>query len=141
MNHPIPSSLWDAHAGTVFAVFDGRQETAITIGTSCSRVDRLLMIRGVHRAAFVTAWAPRSRPCSRVANRRPHQRLRGIIGRRGRRRLPGEGRSPQAERASEPSLLILGTPLRDAAILGRSFGQNAVVFVERGRPARLVPSR
>ncbi len=141
MHSSIDPSLWNAYAETAFVVFDRGQEIAIRIGASCVRVDRLLRTRGVHRAAFITAWNPRSRPWGRAANRRANRCLQAVIDRRGRRFLPGEGRPIKGDWSSEQSLLVLGMPLRTARILGRRFGQNAVVFVERGRPARLVLSR
>lgn len=141
MNTSLSPSLWKAYAETVFVVFERRQEIAIRVGTLCPHVDRLLATRGVHCAAFVTAWNPRSRPWSRVANRQANQRLRAAIDRRRHRYLPGEGRPIAGDWGSEASLLVFGLTLRAATSLGRRFGQNAIVYVERGRPTRLVRSR
>jgi len=53
-------------------------------------------------------------------------------------RIPGVGRDPRGEWPAEPSVLVLGISRREAEILGRSYEQNAVVFVERGGAPELV---
>jgi hypothetical protein len=45
---------------------------------------------------------------------------------------PGVGRDPPGN-WSEQSLLIVGIPRAEAEALGRSLGQNAIVYVEKGK--------
>jgi hypothetical protein len=50
----------------------------------------------------------------------------------------GEGRDPQGRWTPERSALVVGIPRQDAEAVGRAFGQNAIVFVERGRAPELI---
>ena len=49
----------------------------------------------------------------------------------------GEGRDPRGEWPAEASVLVLGISRREAEILGRSYEQNAIVFIERGQAPEL----
>src|SRR6266545_2088435 len=56
----------------------------------------------------------------------------------GYRCFEGEGRDPQGRWRPERSALVVGIPRADAEGVGRAFGQNAIVFVEKGRAPQLV---
>src|SRR6267378_4126136 len=56
----------------------------------------------------------------------------------GYRCFEGEGRDPQGRWKPERSALVVGISRADAEGVGRAFGQNAIVFVERGRAPELV---
>jgi len=56
----------------------------------------------------------------------------------GYRCFEGEGRDPQGRWKPERSALVVGIPRAGAESVGRAFGQNAIVFVERGRAPELV---
>jgi hypothetical protein len=58
--------------------------------------------------------------------------------RRGYLALRGEGVGDAGDSPAEPSLLILGIAEGDTVLLGREFGQLAVVCGELGTAARLV---
>ena len=47
-------------------------------------------------------------------------------------------RDPQGRWKPERSALVVGIPRADAEGVGRAFGQNAIVFVERGRAPELL---
>jgi hypothetical protein len=50
----------------------------------------------------------------------------------------GEGRDPDRKWTPERSVLVAGIPRADAEAAGRAFGQNAIVFVERGKAPELL---
>lgn len=101
----------------------------VRIGARSAALDRLL---GRRRAAFVTAWNPRSRRRPRGWNERMQARLRQAA--RGRIVAEGWGR---ARGWAEHHLLVAGDP-RWLAALARRFRQAAIVLVAPGRRARLV---
>lgn len=85
--------------------------------------------------AFVTAWNPASRPLSAAENERRQQGLLAEL--RGRfQTLPGRGAGEGWE--PEESVLVLGIPKDEAILLGRRFGQLAIVVGRRGEPAQVV---
>jgi hypothetical protein len=50
----------------------------------------------------------------------------------------GEGRDPEGGWLAEPSVLALGISRHEAMVLGRSYEQNAIVFVQKASPPELV---
>ena len=64
-------------------------------------------------------------------------RLRLDIARHGYQWLPGEGRARSGDWPPEQSFLILGIPVSEARILGRRYGQLAIVVGRLGKKARL----
>lgn len=95
-------------------------------------MDALLEACRVRGGVLVTAWNPGGRRLPEAVNRLRAARLAGRL--RGLRTLAGvngEGRW------REESLLVLGAAPRRVEVLGRLLGQDAVVLLRRGAPARL----
>jgi hypothetical protein len=86
----------------------------------------------------VTACNPFSRARTAAANGRAARRLRALLARRGLRLLPGAGRGDAGDWPEEPSVLVFGLPRREAAWLGRTLRQNAILYVGRKR-VMLIP--
>lgn len=107
---------------------------AFRIGRPSAALDRLLEAAGAGTAAFVTAANPRSEPRPAAENLAALRRMKNSLKHPF---LRGEGRS--ADRSwREPSLLVLGIARAGAEALGREYGQNAIVFVVKGRAPELV---
>lgn len=81
--------------------------------------------------ALVTAWNPRSQACDATTNRRAQRSLRLWLDRAGLRWLPGVGRSAQAPRWREASLLVAAPKLELIDTLALRHAQNAVVLAHR----------
>ncbi|MGQ0545826.1 MAG: DUF3293 domain-containing protein [Betaproteobacteria bacterium] len=112
-------------------------ELVLRVGEPSERLDALLEEHGAASAAFVTAANPRSEQKSAAANAEAMGALEGMLEAAGYPRYPGEGRD--AERTwREPSVLVVGIYRDNAISLGRLFGQNAIVFVEKGQAPELV---
>jgi hypothetical protein len=112
-------------------------ELVLKVGEPSERLDRLLEVHGAASAAFVTAANPRSEKRSAAENAEAMGALDGILAAAGYPRYPGEGRN--AERSwREPSVLAIGIFRANAQALGRLFGQNAVVFIEKGKAPELL---
>ncbi len=95
-------------------------------------MDALLRAQGRHAGVLVTAWNPRGRRLPEALNRRRAARLFERLG--ALRRLPGVNGTG---RWREESLLVLTTAPGRVEVLGRLFGQDAVVLLRRGTRARL----
>ena len=126
-----------AYQSAEYVVF-GDPDLVIRIGETNPVLDALLESSRCESAAFITAWNPGSQPRSFSDNDRANELLQGEASKLGRLHIAGEGRDPEGRWPTEASLLFFGM-LRDEAIgLGRRFGQNAIVFCEKGRPPELV---
>lgn len=110
----------------------------LQIGKANGALDALLAARGASSAAFVTAANPRSERLSEADNAARLAALEEAVRKLGHSYLRGEGRDATGQWGAEASFLVLGISKQDARSLGRAFGQNALVFVERGHAPQLV---
>lgn len=105
---------------------------AIGVGERSAAMDALLARHGARRAAFVTAWNPRSRRMPRGWNERMQRALRQAASGRVLAEGVGRGRC-----WAERHLLVAGDP-RWLRALARRFRQHAILAIAAGAPARLV---
>jgi len=112
-------------------------ELVLRVGEPSERLDRLLEVHGATSAVFVTAANPRSQKKTAAENAEAMSALDGMLAAAGYPRYPGEGRNDERT-WREASVLAIGIYREHAQALGRLFGQNAVVFIEKGRPPELV---
>ena len=134
---PLTPELIAAYEKADYVVF-GDPEVVLHVGEKNPRLDYLVGWLGRKTAAFVTAVNPRGSVLPERDNRRAMEALRGSQFEPGTTVMPGEARDPDGAWPVEPSLLIVGISRADAEALGRRFGQNAIVFVEKGQAAELV---
>jgi hypothetical protein len=127
-----------AFRSSVYRVYAGRRKFDLAVGRRSFPADRLLQGLDTRSAAFLTAWNPRSKPRSTRRNAAAQQAMLADLRRLGVMALAGEGIGRDRRRPPEESLFALGLDLRTACALGRAYGQDAIVFIEAGRPARLV---
>jgi hypothetical protein len=109
----------------------------LRVGEPSERLDRLLEVHGATSAVFVTAANPRSQKKSAAENAEAMGALDGMLAAAGYPRYPGEGRNEE-HTWREPSVLAIGIYREHAQALGRLFGQNAVVFIEKGQAPELL---
>lgn len=121
------------------AVLDGR-EVVLRPGHACEALDQALRRRGLGAAAYVTAHDPGGVRASDAQNAAAQGRLRERLVGFEVVEAPGGWTpgAPDPSHAREPSLLVLGLPRADAIVLGRMFGQAAVVVHEVGARTQLV---
>ena len=108
------------------------------IDEASTALDALLRAHGVTTAVFITAFNPFSRPLGDDANARAQTRLIATLAADGRATLPGLGIGRGGDWPPEPSVLALGLSRAEAEALGRACRQNAVVWIEIGRPPELM---
>jgi hypothetical protein len=132
---PATPDLIGAYEKALYVVF-GEPELVIRIGEPNPDLDELLEAEGAATAAYITAANPRGEPASRWKNEIANAALVKSLA--GYRCFEGEGRDPLGRWKPERSALVAGISRADAEIVGRAFGQNVIVFVEKGRAPELV---
>lgn len=93
---------------------------------------------GVASSVFITAWNPYSQTLAEEDNRKAQEELRRVVRDHSWESLEGYGQHPSNGWPVEPSLLVFGPDLEEARLLGRQFGQNAVVWTGESAVPRLV---
>src|SRR6267378_1711961 len=126
-----------AYQKALYVVF-GRPDLVIRIGEPNPDLDELLEAEGAATAAYITAANPRGEAATPWKNEIANAALVQTQTQAGYRCFEGEGRDPQGRWRPERSALVVGIPRADAETVGRTFGQNAIVFVERGGAPELV---
>ena len=132
----VSPKLMDAYHEADYVVF-AEPEFVLKIGEPSRRMDALLEQEGATTAAFLTAANPRSKPQSPAQNASALSALDQLVAASGYPWRAGEGREPDGSWV-EPSRLVIGIYRENAEALGRLFGQNAIVFIEKGGPPELL---
>lgn len=135
---PIDPRLWDAYQATVYEVHSPEGVIPIRIGRLHPLIDRLCVLHGARTWCFITARNPGSRQIPAADNQHRNAALRAKLERDGFFLLEGVGRGEDPEWEPEASFLVLDLEREPAQQLGRRWGQNALVFGERGGVAELV---
>lgn len=134
----IGTVLDAVYRAAAYYVDDPTGRFALRIGRSSPEVDALAAAHEVRTWAFITAYNPGSVPAPTERNETRQRELEQAVTESGHRFCRGEGKAEDGAWAPEPSLLVLGIGEEEAAALARRFNQAAIVFGERGGPARLV---
>jgi hypothetical protein len=108
------------------------------VGRSSADVDRVLAEHGATSGVFITAWNPRSEVTDADRNGQANRRLRGELVDAGIVPLPHRGVGVDLQWEPEQGFLAVGMTAAQAVPVAVAFGQNAVMVVERGEPARLL---
>jgi hypothetical protein len=134
---PLDPGLVDAYRRAQYVVF-GEPELILCIGEPNDALDALLDEKGAETAAYVTAANPHGRRAGMTENLLAQTAFLEALREAGYACHAGEGRDPTEGWPAEPSVLVVGIPRTEAVVLGRSYKQNAIVFVERGRAPELL---
>jgi len=134
---PVGPDLVVAYLGAEYVVY-GEPELMLRIGEPNEGLDALLEAEGADTAAYVTAANPNGRLAGKMENVLATTALLQAQQEAGYACYAGEGRDPHDEWPAEPSVLVVGMSRAEAAVLGRSYEQNAIVFVQKGKAPELV---
>ncbi|MEO0345143.1 MAG: DUF3293 domain-containing protein [Pseudomonadota bacterium] len=110
----------------------------LSIGSNSAALAALLRWAGVSQAAIVTAYNPGSDRQSGDANAAADRALRAGLEERGFDLRDTVATDPSNEWPDEPGVLVLGLDVEDARVLGRAFGQNAIVAVDNAGTVSLI---
>ncbi|HLV60176.1 MAG TPA: DUF3293 domain-containing protein [Fredinandcohnia sp.] len=136
-HRPSARRRWEAaYRATTYVAQDGETTLEIRVGAKTPALDERLRARGAREWAYITAYNPRSIPLSPAANEAAQARLEMELEARGVAFLRGASR-PDDGSAPEASVLAF-LPHEEAILLGRAFGQNAIVVGALGGPAELL---
>ena len=113
-------------------------ELVLRIGEPSARLDRLMDAAKAQTAAFISAANPGGQKRSGIKNEFATAALHELVDASGYPGYAGEGRDPDGRWPAEPSVLVIGIYRDNARKLGSLFGQNAIVFIEKGRAPELV---
>ena len=133
----LSDELLDAYRNADYVVF-ADPDMVLRVGEPSPRLDALLEAEGAATAAYITAANPGGERRPDARNAAGVAALEDLVATSGYPRLAGEGRDPEGRWAAEPSVLVIGIYREHAEALGRLFGQNAIVFVEKGAAPELV---
>ena len=134
---PLSQALLAAYQATHF-VIDVKPPIALKIGAASSSMDLLLQDHNSKRAIIVTAFNPFSEATDPRANSLRQQMLRCALDHAGLQVLDAEGRDPECQWPTEPSLLVFGAEPAFEDSLLRDYEQHALVVVTPGDPVALV---
>jgi hypothetical protein len=134
---PVPGPLIAAYEAAHYVVF-GEPDIVMKVGEKNAQIDALLAAQGADRAAFVSAANPRGLRRRLAENVVAFHTLRNVLRKSRYLVYEGEGRDPKGAWRPEGSVLVLGIAREDAEALGRRFGQNAILYLEKGRAPELV---
>lgn len=109
----------------------------LRIGQGSAAAAALLRWAGADCAAIVTAHNPGSEPQANDANRAADATLRAGLAERGWATRDTVAIDINGDWPDERGCLVLGMAEDDACVLGRAFGQHAVVAIDAGGRARL----
>jgi hypothetical protein len=138
---PLDPALRLAYERAVYGVF-ASPGIEFRIGQPSDVLDAMMAINHVRSAAFVSSANVRG-----VATPENERRLAEFLLRSQVDSLEaspkyriyhGEGRDPEGKWTAEPSVLIMGIPRGEAEALGRRLEQNAIVWIEKGKPPELL---
>src|SRR5688572_28438769 len=116
----------------------GEPELVIRVGEPSRDLDELLDAEGARTAAFISAANPGSQLLPESENHVAYVALLQSQEEAGYSCYAGEGRDPSGKWPAEKSALVIGISREDAERVGRVFEQNAIVFIEKGRPPELL---
>jgi len=134
---PLRPDLRGAYEKALYVVH-GAPDLVIRIGERNDDLDDLLDAEGVETAAFLTAANPNGILQGKTENELSRAALHQVLADAGYVCYVGEGRDPEDDWPAEPSVLALGISRHEAEVIGRSYEQNAIVFIERGTAPELV---
>ena len=137
-NSAVHPTLVQAYASTEFRVFS-LTPWALRVGEANTRLPQYA--DPLMGSAFITAYNPFSQPLSDSENEQRHLSLLNPLQEKGYQFLEGEGGDVDGEWPPERSVYIEGIDLITASILGKQYGQNAIVWAGWDTVPRLVVLR
>ena len=138
MPSEIPADIIASYRAADYQAGSGSAAIRLRIDQHSESLAQLLAASGQQCAVFITACNPGSQPQSPAANQAANAHLHEELSRHTDQIIEGTGSDPSGTWPLEQSLLALGVELDVAEVLGRRFGQNAVVWAGADAIPRLI---
>lgn len=127
----LDRTLVAAYLRTSYAIHFS-EFTPVRVGVPHPVLDAWMEDNGCRTCAFITAWNPRSQALDPAENDRINPLLEADLAPVSKRVLPGTGLGDDGRWPGEKSFLACGITAGDAVRLGIKYGQNAIVWCEKG---------
>lgn len=129
---PGELGLWEAYIRAEYWVGYPGDRLLLRVGEPAAGLSRLVpaAVRGFgHETswAYITAWNPGSEIQMDFVNKRKQEELELFLRGAGHAVLPGVARDPDGMWPDEESILVFGLGWENALLLGRRFGQAAIL--------------
>lgn len=131
------AALQTAYEQAIYEVYNEGETIRLRIGDCCRKLDALMIRHNSNSYALITAYNPYSQCLSAHENQQRHQRLIEHLQQLQLTYLPAVGKDIYGIWTPEQSLCVFGDELQAIAI-GQKFAQNAIVYGELNKPARLI---
>lgn len=134
------AELMREYERTRYVVLDdhGIARADVGVGEISEGIDAILADYGAANGVFITGWNPRSEPLDQDSNDEANGRLEDDLAEAGSVILPHIGVGFDPEWEPEHGFFAVDLAEDQAVELATAYGQNAIVIIERGGPARLV---
>jgi len=129
MQSTLSPELINAYAATEFRVL-GPSQFTLRIGRPSPELLAAYAHLVTDKATFITAWNPFSEATDPATNRQRQDQLRHDVATLGFNAWEGIGIDPSSEWEGEESLLVFGMDRDQASGLGRTYQQNAIVWMD-----------
>ena len=134
----LPADLVMAYRETEFVLDIGVEECVVRIPSGVPKsLTKFLKSQKAKTWSIISAYNPYSRKLSTDENQRRESLLQQLMAVSQCKFYPAVGRSVAGD-WQEPSLLVLDLSYDMARAIGTAFGQNAVVFGERGAVVEMI---
>lgn len=132
----IDQRLQNAYEKAIYRIF--LPPISWKIGDHVPELEHILAEHEKTSACFVTAYNPASISLNKAENEMRQNQLIEVVKAYDWPYFIGQGEDETGYWPAEASLLLLGLSEAESKSIGQQFGQNAVVFLEIGAPARLL---
>lgn len=127
-----------AYRKAIYIVIEGKEKRIFRIGDVSAAVDEILKNKQAARFAFITAYNPRSKEMTQTENETRQKELEQSLRAAGHEFLHGCGTSENGTWKPEKSVFVFDISKPEAVKIGREFGQNAIVYGEKGGEIELM---
>ncbi len=134
----IPQNLISAYMKTDFIVMQENKHFVIHINEHSKKLDALHRQYDAQSSTFITAYNPRSEPCTDEKNIAKQYDLEIALNKIKCVIILGLGQDAGRAWPSEPNFLAIGLSEDEARHLGIQYEQNAIVFSNEDAIPRLM---
>ncbi|WP_304052992.1 DUF3293 domain-containing protein [Nitrosomonas communis] len=134
----IPTKLIQNYIAAHYQATIDSNTLTLHIGRHCEPLSKLMKKSGAQCALYITACNPHSQIQLPEINYAANHRLRNHLSRYSNHIFTGTSLDQATKWPAEPSFLALGIDSATSKTLGKQFGQNAIVWVNKDAIPKLI---